>query len=116
MRVMTKVIFKILTNVFVLLVVSYLVPGFKFDTIWATVVAAIVIGIVNTLIKPILQIIALPISIFTLGISAFLINVALLYGVSKIVSGFEINRFSTAIIASVLMSLVSWFLGKLAKD
>jgi len=113
---MVNVIFKILTNVFVLYIVSYLVPGFKFDTIWTTVVAAIVIGIVNTLIRPILQIIALPISIFTLGISAFLINVALLYGVSKLVPGFEINNFTTAIIASILMSLVSWFLGKLAKE
>ena len=113
---MTKVIIKILTNVFVLLVVSYLVPGFKFDTLWTTVVTAIVIGIVNLIIKPVLQIIALPISIFTLGISAFLINVALLYGVSKIVPGFEINRFSTAIIASILMSLVSWFVNRLARD
>lgn len=113
---MINIIFKILTNVFVLLTVSYLVPGFKFETIWTAVVTAIVIGIVNTLIKPVLQIITLPISILTLGISAFLLNVGLLYGVSKIVPGFEINRFSTAIIASILMFLVSWFLGKLAKD
>jgi putative membrane protein len=102
-------------NVFALFVVEYLVPGFHLDGIWTAVVAAIVIGIVNTLIKPILQFVALPISILTLGISAFLINVSLLYLVSKTVPGFEIQSFTTAIIASIVLSLVTWFLHKLVR-
>ena len=113
---MAKVIMKILTNVFVLLVVAYLIPGFKFSSIEATLVTAVVLGVTNTLIKPILQIIALPISIMTFGLFAFFINVSLLYLISKIVDGFVINRFSTAIIASIAMSLVSWFINKLAKE
>jgi len=103
-------------NVFTLLVVEYLVPGFRLDSIWTAVVAAIAIGIVNTLIKPILQLIALPISILTFGIGAFLINVALLLGTSKFIPGFFIADFKTAIIASIVLSLVSWFLHKLAQD
>jgi putative membrane protein len=106
----------LIINVFTLMVVEYIVPGFKFADIYAALMAAVVIGVVNTFIRPVLQIIALPISILTLGVFAFLINVALLWSVSKIVPGFTIESFSTAIIASILMALVSWFLHKLAKD
>jgi putative membrane protein len=111
-----KLLVRLTINVFALLVVEYLVPGFHLASIWTAVVAAIAIGIVNTLIKPILQLIALPISILTFGIAAFLINVALLLATSKFVPGFLIADFKTAIIASIVLSLVSWFLHKLAND
>jgi putative membrane protein len=111
-----KLIIRLATNVFALFVVEYLVPGFILTGLWSAVVAAIVIGIANTFIRPILQIIALPISILTFGIFAFLINVALLWIVSLIVPGFAISSFTTAIIASLVLSFVSWFLHKLASD
>ena len=111
-----RLIMRLAINVFALYVVEYLVPGFKLDNIWAATVAAVVIGIVNTFIRPILQIITLPISIATFGIFALLINVALLYVVSLLVPGFEIANFVTAIIASIVLSLVSWFLSRLAKE
>ncbi len=103
-------------NVFALLVVEYIVPGFRLESLWTAVVAAVVIGVVNTFIKPILQLIALPISLVTLGIGAFLINVALLYLTSKVVPGFTIDSFTTALLASVVLSLVTWFLHKLARE
>lgn len=109
-------IMRLALNVFALLVVAYIVPGFRLDSLWAAVVAAIGIGIVNTLIKPILQLIALPLSLLTFGIAAFLINVALLFLTSKVIPGFEIASFTTAIVASVVLSLVSWFLHKLANE
>lgn len=109
-------LFKFIINIFALYVVAYLVPGFSFTSIWTTVVAAIVIGIVNTIIKPILQIIALPISIATLGVTALLINFSLLYLCSFIVPGFHIQNFTTAAIASIVLSLVTWFLHRLVHD
>lgn len=111
-----KLIARLAINVFALLVVEYLVPGFELSGYQATIVAAVVIGVVNTFIRPILQLIALPISVLTLGISAFLINVVLLWLVAYFVPGFEIASFITAIVASILLSLVSWFLNKLARD
>jgi len=111
-----KILFKLAVNVFALLIVEYLVPGFIFSDLWAAVVTAVVIGVVNTFIKPILQLIALPISVLTFGIGAFLINVVLLWLVSYAVPGFSIENFLTAVIASVLLTLVSWFLHKLARD
>lgn len=111
-----KLIVRLGINVVALLVVEYLVPGFVLTGYGAAIVAAIVIGIVNTFIRPILQLIALPVSILSFGISAFLINVALLWLTSIYVPGFEIAGFGTAVIASIVLSLVSWFLHKLASD
>jgi len=110
-----KIILQLAINVFALLIVEYLIPGFILSDIKAAIVTAVVIGIVNTLIKPILQLITLPLSIFTFGITAFLINVTLLWLTSIYVPGFEITNFATAILASIMLSLVSWFLHKLAK-
>ena len=110
-----KIIFQLAINVFALLVVEYLIPGFILSDIKAAVVTAVVIGIVNTLIKPIIQLIALPLSILTFGLTAFLINVVLLWLTSIYIPGFEITNFATAILASIMLSLVSWFLHKLAK-
>ena len=111
-----KLILKLALNTFTLLIVSYIIPGFEFESLWATVVAAVVMGVVNTFIRPVLQIIFIPLSIITFGIAAFLINVTLLWGVSFVVPGFEIESFMTAVIASITLTLVSWFLHKLAED
>jgi len=110
-----KIVMQLAINVFALLIVEYLIPGFILGDIKAAVVTAVIIGIVNTLIKPILQLIALPLSILTFGLTAFLINVALLWLTSIYIPGFEITNFATAILASIMLSLVSWFLHKLAK-
>jgi putative membrane protein len=110
-----KLFYKLLLNILALAVVSYLVPGFMFETLWDTIVTAILIGVVNTFIKPILQIIFLPLSIVTFGVTAFLINVVLLWGVSFIVPGFEIANFTTAVIASIFLALISLFLHKLSE-
>lgn len=111
-----KLIMKLTVNVVALLVVAYIVPGFVLENLTSAIVAAIVIGTANTFIKPIVQLLALPISLITFGIFAFLINVAFLWIVSMIVPGFEITSFTVAIIASIALSLVSWFLHKLAND
>lgn len=111
-----KLIIRLAINVFALLVVEYLVPGFVLASFTTAIVAAVAIGVVNSFIRPILQLIALPISILTFGIGAFLINVFLLWATSKFVPGFYIASFTTAIIASVVLSLVSWFLHRLAQD
>lgn len=103
-------------NVLALFVVAYIVPGFVLKDIWSAVVAAVIIGVVNTFIRPILQLVALPLSLLTFGIFAFLINVLLLWGVSFVVPGFEIESFTTALVASIALALVSWFLQKLARE
>lgn len=113
---MLNIIGKLIVNITALLIVEYLIPGFELTGIESAIVAAVVIGAVNTFIRPILQIIALPISILTLGIFAFLINVSLLWLVSYLVPGFFIESFLTAAVASITLALISAFLHKLARD
>ena len=111
-----KLIVKLILNIFTLWVVSYLVPGFDFVSTQALIVTAVVVGIVNTFIKPVLQVIFIPLSIVTFGVTAFLINVVLLWGVSFAVPGFQIDSFWTAVISSIVLSLVSLFLNKLSQN
>ena len=111
-----KIIIKLILNAFALSVTAYVLPGFEFVGFNSLVVASVIMGVVNTFIKPVLQILFLPLSIITFGITAFLINVVLLWGVSYVVPGFEIDGFLTAVLGSIALTLVSWFLHSLAKD
>lgn len=110
-----RVLGKVIINIVALLVVDYLIPGFSLANLSSTIVAAIVIGIINTFIRPVIQLLALPFSIVTLGIVAFLINVLLLMLAATIVPGFEIDSFVTAAVSSILLALVNMFLHRLAK-
>jgi putative membrane protein len=106
---------RLVVNIIALLIVAYIIPGFVITNLQTAVVAAIVIGVINTFIRPVLQIIALPFSILTLGIVAFLINVGLLMSAAAIVPGFEIDGFLTAVVSSIALALVSSFLHKLTR-
>lgn len=109
-----RLIIRLALNVFALLVVEYLVPGFVLTDYRAAIVAAIVIGIINTVIKPIVKLITLPLTIVTFGLFSIVINVFLLWGASLAVPGFDIANLTVAFIASIVLTLVSWFLNKLA--
>jgi putative membrane protein len=111
-----RLLFNLTVNTFALLVVAYLVPGFVLENIQTAVVTAIVMGVVNTFLRPIVQFLALPFTIVTLGIAAFLINVGFLMLVAAIVPGFNIDSFLTAALASILLTLVTWFLHKISRD
>ncbi|KKS77622.1 MAG: hypothetical protein UV74_C0013G0189 [Candidatus Woesebacteria bacterium GW2011_GWB1_43_14] len=113
---LTNLAMRLAISVFALLVVEYVIPGFQFDGFRSALVAAIMIGLVNTFIRPVLQLLALPLTIVTLGIAAFFINVALLWGVAMVVPGFYIDGFVTAAIASIVLTLVNAFLHRLASE
>lgn len=100
----------LLVYVFALVVVDYLIAGFDFADARATVVAAVVIGVINTYLRPLAQFIAFPLSLLTLGIAAFVVNVLLLMLAAFVVPGFTISGFIPAALASILLSLISSFL------
>lgn len=107
---------RLIVNVVALLVVEAIIPGFVLSNLQSAVIASIVIGAVNTFIRPILLIISLPISILTLGLFAFVVNVFLLMGVAAVVPGFEIDGFTTAAISSIVLSLITAFLHKISES
>lgn len=92
-------------------VASKILSGVAIDSLTTALVVAIVLGLLNTFIKPVLQLLALPITIITLGLFYFVINVLMIYLTDYLVAGFEISGFITALLFSLIISLISWFLG-----
>ena len=81
--------------------------GFVIDSIFTALLAAVIFGILNTLVKPILVLLSLPITVLTLGIFYFLINGLILYMTSALVSGFTISSYGLAFLLSFIISLVN---------
>lgn len=102
-----KLIADWIVRALVLLVTAYLVPGFKIESVSTALIVALVLGILNLLIKPLLIILTLPLNILTLGLFTFVINALLLLIASNLVRGFYVNSLFTAIIASIVISIVS---------
>jgi putative membrane protein len=96
-----------------ILIASHLYSGIHVADLPAAIVAAAVLGILNAVIRPILQFFALPITLLTLGFFYFVINGLMLYWTATLVRGFAVRSFGSAIIASILVSLSSLLLNSL---
>lgn len=92
---------------FIVMFTAWLVPGIKLDGFLTAFVAAAVIAIVNISLKPMLNLITLPINILSLGLFTLVINAILLMFVAYIVTGFEIDGFIPALFGSIIMSILS---------
>lgn len=103
-------------NALALLAVAYLVPGIHVAGFTAALVAALVIGLVNMLIKPVLVLLTLPITVLTLGLFILVINGLLFYAVGSWLEGFEVNTFLAGMIGALLYSIFTWLLSALLID
>jgi len=100
----------LLINSAAFFVVSLLVPGFKFTGTLSIVIAALILGVINTIIKPIFILISIPITILTLGLFIFVVNGFVLEIVAAISPGFSISSFGSAILGAFLLSVFSTIL------
>jgi len=101
------IIVRLLINAGALLLVSQYIEGIRVDNFTTALIAALILGIVNAIIRPILVILTLPINLFTLGLFTFIINAALLLLVARVVQGFSIEGFASALIAALILWIVS---------
>lgn len=103
-----------LINAAALLLVAYLYAGVAVESFGAALIAALVLGLVNAVIRPLLVLLTLPVTILTLGLFIFVINALLFWLVAEIVQGFAVGGFIAALIGSVLFSVItlltSWLL------
>ena len=102
----------ILATALGLLVVDILVPVVNIANFPAAIVAAIVIGLVNAFIRPVLQVLSLPLTFITLGLFSFILNGILLWLASIIVPGFTMSGLIAFIFAPIVLSFSSTFLNK----
>lgn len=98
-----------------LLLVAYLVPGFHVSGWYAAFIAALVLGLVNALVRPIILVLTLPVNILTLGLFTFVVNAFMLYLVSTVVKGFEVNGFRPAFWGALVLWLIGWLVSSSLK-
>ena len=105
---------RLLINMAAILLIAYLLPRVIWvDGLWAAFIGAILLGIVNTILRPILILLTLPLTLLTFGIFLLVINGLMLWLVSALVKGFYVNGFGGAVLGSILISIVSWVLSRI---
>jgi len=97
---------KWLLNAVALLAVSQLYAGVHVQNYSAALVAALVIGLLNTVVRPVLVVLTLPVTVLTLGLFLFVINALMFWWASDLISGFQVLGFQAALVGSLLYSLL----------
>ena len=100
-------------NAAALFAVPYLMHSVDVTSIGAALVAALVLGLVNTLIRPVLLLLTLPVTLVSLGLFIFIINGFMFWLVAQWVDGFHVDSFLSAVGGAVLYSIISWALSTL---
>ena len=112
---MTGLLVRWVINALGLLLIANIIENITLQGFGAALIAVLVLGIVNAVIRPILLLLTLPLNILTLGLFTFVVNGFILYMVASVVDGFQINGFLAAIVATILLSLISTLANKLVK-
>ena len=102
-----------LINAAALMAVAYLLPGISVASFVTALVAALVLGLVNAVIRPILVLLTLPATILTLGLFIFVINGLLFWFVGSFIAGFVVSGFWWGVFGAIAYSLLSWALSAL---
>lgn len=102
-----------LINAAALFALPFLMSSVTVTHFGAAVVAALVLGLVNTLVRPLLVLLTLPVTVLSLGVFILVINALLFWAVTHLINGIEVAGFWSAFIASILYSIISWALSTL---
>jgi len=106
-------IVRLIINMVAILIISYLFPKMIWvDGFLAALVADFLLGVVNTIIRPVLVLLTLPLTLVTLGLFLLVINGLMLWLVSAFVRGFHVSGFWGAVLGSILISIVSWMMSR----
>lgn len=106
---------RFLGTVFAVLLAAYFIQGFHVDGFYTAAIVALILGLLNVTLKPIITLLTLPLNLLTLGLFSFVINAGLILLVSTFVKGFTVDGFLPALWAGALIAVVGWILHKLSK-
>ncbi len=107
---MIKILIRILVIAAALLLIANYVPGIAVQSFYTALIVAIVWGIFGLTVRPILNLLALPINLITFGLFSFIINALLFWFIATFVAGFSVAGFIPALEGSVILTLVGWVL------
>ncbi len=111
-----KIVARLLITTLIVLLLSYFMGGVEVDKITTAIIVAVVLGLLNTFLKPILVFFTFPVTIFTLGLFLLVINAVMVLLCDKLVDGFDVSSFWTALLFSILLSISQSILYSLVKD
>jgi putative membrane protein len=104
-----------LLNTLALFVVVELVPGFHYRSIVSLGIAALVLGLLNAIVRPILFVLTLPLTIVTLGLFLIVLNAIMLELTSFFAPGFRVDNFVAAVIGAIVLAIISWITNRIGK-
>lgn len=102
-----KLITKWLLSACALLLVAYLYSGVEVKSFTAALIAAFVIGLLNTIVRPVLVVLTLPVTLVTLGLFIFVINALMFWAAASVLDGFHVRGFMAALLGSLIYSVLS---------
>ena len=111
-----KLIIKWLCYALAIVFIAWLLPGIEVSSFVSALIVAIVLGLINVFIKPILLFITLPLNIITLGLFTLIINAFLLWLAGYLSPGFEVEGFWSALLGSIILSVLSTAINSMSKD
>ena len=98
---------RVLLSALALMVVAAYVPGITVTGVYPAIIAALILGFLNFIVRPVLILLTLPVTILTLGLFILVINAGLFWFAASFITGFSVSSFGAALIGSLLVSLVS---------
>ena len=107
---------RVLINAASLWVAASLIPGIALEGLGGTLLAAVVLGVINAIVRPVLIFLTLPITLLTLGLFIFVLNAFCLWLTSRLVPGIEVHVFAAAFLGALVISAVSWILTAFLSD
>ena len=106
-----NILTRLLISTISIMVVSYILPGVELSSLYAAFVVAIILALLNSIVKPILIILTLPVTIITLGLFLLVINGIIVLIANHFIDGFSVSNLFTAVVFSILVSLINGLLG-----
>lgn len=110
-----KLLLRWVINAGTLLLLAKYLPGITVNGWYAALIAALVLGLINAVIRPVFIFLTLPISILTLGLFTLVINGLMFWFASSVVKGFAVSGFMPAFYGALIMTVVGWFVGSILK-
>jgi len=107
---------RVVVNALAIMLAASIVPGIAVDGLVSALAAAVLLGLINAFVRPVLLILTLPITLLTLGLFLLVLNGFCFWLVAWLVKGFHVTGFGSALLGSLVVSVVSWIVTALISD
>jgi len=111
-----QLILRWLISALALLALPYVMSGIEVKSFYVALIVAVVLGLINAVVRPVLILLTLPVTVLTLGLFILVINALLFWFVASFVDGFQVSGFWAAFFGAILYSLITWAANALLFD